>query len=50
MNSARIALLMTVFMPRPLPSVHAETQQQTAPIGNGAKKGMDFQRKPDANR
>ena len=41
MNSARTALLMTVFMPRPLSRVHAEIQQQTAPIGNGPKKGIN---------
>ena len=42
MNSARIAPLMTVFIgPRLLLSVlHAEIQQQVAPIGNGRMAGI----------
>jgi hypothetical protein len=41
MNSARIALLMTVFMcPVPSGVQHAEIQQQAAPTGNGPEREL----------
>ena len=51
MNSARIALLMTVFMcPVPSGVQHAEIQQQAAPIGNGPERELFFNQISDGRK